>query len=117
MTNKELALLAAKTIDAKKGRDITIIDIGEKSGFADFFVIATASNVRLLKGLCDEVEDAYAKESVLVKHIEGIGESGWILMDFGDIIINLFTPEQREHYAIERIWKDCTEVEFERTED
>ena len=112
MNNRETSLLIAETIDAKKGRDILILDISEKSGFADYFVIATANNLRLLEALSDEVEDRMADEGRIVSHIEGKGESGWILMDFGDIIVNLFTPEQREHYAIERIWKDCREVEF-----
>ncbi len=112
MDNKEIALLAAKTLDEKKASDILILDISQISGFADYFVLATASNLRMLGALCDEVEDKLAAEAVLVKHIEGKGESGWILMDFGDIIVNLFTAEQREHYQIERIWKDCPEVEF-----
>ena len=112
MNNKEIALLAAKTLDAKKALDILILDISESSGFADYFVLATAANLRQLGALCDDVEDKLASEGVLVKHIEGKGESGWILMDFGDIIVNLFTAEQREHYQIERIWKDCPAVEF-----
>ena len=112
MDNKELTLFIAQTIDAKKGMDVTILDIGEKSGFADYFVIATANNLRLLEALCDEIEDRMAEKDRIVKHIEGKGNSGWILMDYGDIIVNLFTPEQREHYGIERIWKDCSEIEF-----
>jgi len=112
MDNRELSLLIAKAIDAKKGRDIVILDIAEKSGFADFFVIATANNLRLLEALSDEIEDKMAEQGQIVTHIEGKGDSGWILMDFGDIIVNLFVPEQREHYGIERIWKDCREVEF-----
>ena len=117
MENKEIALLAAKTLDAKKATDILILDISRNSGFADYFVLATASNLRQLGALCDEVEDKLAAEAVLVKHIEGKGDSGWILMDFGDIIVNLFTAEQREHYQIERIWKDCPAVEFEASEN
>lgn len=116
MDNREIALLAAKTLDAKKAEDILILDISRNSAFADYFVLATASSLRLLGALCYEVEDRLAEKAVLVKHIEGKGNSGWILMDFGDIIVNLFTPEQREHYQIERIWKDCPEVGFEPAE-
>lgn len=116
MDNKELSLLIAKTIDSKKGQDIVILDIGAKSSFADYFVIATASNLRLLSALCDEIEDKVAEQGVIVTHIEGKGDSGWILMDFGDIIVNLFTPEQRGHYGIERIWRDCAEIEFNPAE-
>lgn len=112
MTNKELSLLIAKTLDAKKAQDIVILDIAEKSGFADFFVIADAPNGRLLEALADEAEDAMAKEGEALHHREGTGESGWILLDFGDIIVNLFTKAQRDHYNIEKVWADCVSVDF-----
>ena len=113
MDNKDLALHAARLLDNKKARDITIIDIAEKSGFADFFVIATAGSARQIVALCDEVEDGLAKDGLLLDHKEGKGETGWILMDYGDVIVNLFTEEQRGHYQIEKVWIDCPQVEFE----
>ena len=112
MTNKELALITAQTLDAKKAQDIVILDIAEKSGFADFFVIADAGSARLLEALADEVEDRMAAEGEALNHREGVGDSGWILLDFGDIIVNLFTKVQREHYNIEKVWADCDSVEF-----
>jgi ribosome-associated protein len=111
MNNKELALLTASVLNDKKAKDIVILDIAEKSGFADFFVIATAGNLRQLKALCEEVEDRLAEKDTLVRHIEGKGGSGWILMDYGDVIVNVFTEEQRQHYQIEKIWNDCPAVE------
>ncbi len=117
MDNRELALLCAKTLDARKANDIVILDVAEKSGFADYFVIAGASSLRQLESLTDELEDKLAEQGVLVGHIEGKGESGWILMDFGDIIVNLFTAEQREKYQIEKIWKDCVRIDFEPAEE
>jgi ribosome silencing factor RsfS/YbeB/iojap len=116
MTNKELALFIAGEMDKRKASDIVIIDIAEKSGFADYFVIATASSLRQLSSLAVNLEDKLAEEGVIVGHIEGKGDSGWILMDYGDIIINLFTAEQREHYNIEKVWGDCIRVDFETTE-
>ena len=107
MTNKEYAYLAAETLSAKKAADITIIDIAEKSGFADYFIIATGNTERHINSLVDDVEDAMAKEGLLIKSVEGKDNSGWILMDFGDIIVNLFTPEMRDRYNIEKIWADC----------
>lgn len=117
MNNKEIALLAAQTLDKKKAGDIVVMDIKEKSSFADFFVIASASSERQLIALADEVEDRFAQEGILVKSIEGKENSGWILMDFGDVIINLFTLEQRERYHIERVWGDCEFVPFESIEN
>jgi ribosome-associated protein len=106
LDNRDIALEAGGILDAKKAEDITIIDIAEQSSFADFFVNATASNVRLLGALVDEVEDGLARQGVIPKNIEGQPESGWILMDYGDIIVNVFLPEQREMYQLEKIWGD-----------
>ena len=107
MTNKEYAYLAAETLSTKKAKDIVVIDIAEKSGFADYFIVATGNTDRQINSLVDDVEDAMAKQDLLVKSIEGRNTSGWILLDFGDIIVNLFTPEMRDRYNIEKIWADC----------
>ena len=112
MTNRETALYIANQLDEKKASDVTILDISAKSGFADFFVIATAHSLRQLASLCTELDDRLSSEDVLVKHIEGRGDSGWILMDYGDIIVNLFTEEQRNHYQVEKIWNDCERIEY-----
>ncbi|MCQ2553609.1 MAG: ribosome silencing factor [Clostridia bacterium] len=112
MDNKELALKVAGIADDKKAQHILIIDIAEKSGFADYFILATASSYRQIDALADEIEDKLAEDGLLVKHIEGQGESGWVLMDYGDIIVNLFSEEQRSRYSIEKVWGDCDRVEF-----
>ena len=113
MTNKDYAVLAGKTLSAKKAQDIVIIDSQEKASFADYFVICSGTSERQIHTLVDEVEDAFAKEGLLVKSVEGKQSSGWILMDFGDIIVNLFTKEMREKYSIEKIWGDCEFIEVE----
>ena len=107
MTNKEYAYLAAETLSTKKAKDIVVIDIAEKSGFADYFIVATGNTDRQINSLVDDVEDAMAKEDLLVKSVEGKNTSGWILLVFGDVIVNLFTPEMRDRYNIEKIWADC----------
>ena len=113
MTNRDYAVLAGQTLSAKKAQDILIIDISEKASFADYFVICSGTSERRINTLIDEVEDAFAKEGLLVKSVEGKQNSGWILMDFGDIIVNLFTKEMREKYNIEKIWGDCEFIEVE----
>lgn len=113
MTNREYALLAGKTLSDKKALDIVIIDIQEKASFADYFVICSGTSERQIHTLVDEVEEAFAKEGLFAKSIEGRQSSGWILMDFGDIIVNLFTKEMREKYSIEKIWGDCKFIEVE----
>lgn len=113
MTNRDYALLAAKTLSDKKGQDIVIIDIQEKASFADYFVICSGTSERQISSLIDDVEDAFAKEGLLAKSIEGKNGTGWILMDFGDVIVNLFTKEMREKYSIEKVWGDCQFIEVE----
>lgn len=112
MDNKSFALLAAKTLDNKKATDVIVIDIMEKSSFADYLVIASGNSERQVNTLVDEVEDQFAKEGLLVKSIEG-KNSGWILMDFGDVIVNIFTKETREKYNIEKVWGDCSFLDVE----
>ena len=113
MTNREYALLAAKTLSDKKAEDITVIDIQGKATFADYFVICSGSSERQVNSLTDEVEDRLAEAGLYVKSIEGKQGSGWILMDFGDIIVNLFTREMREKYSIEKVWGACQFIEVE----
>jgi len=113
MTNKEIAFCMADILDAKKALDIVILDIGQRSGFADYFVIATALNQRNMQSLSEEVEFKLKEIEISVRNIEGKDSSGWILMDYGDIIVNIFTAEQRDHYQIERLWSDCIAVDYQ----
>ncbi|MDR3072863.1 MAG: ribosome silencing factor [Clostridiales Family XIII bacterium] len=102
----------ANSIADKKGRDIVMIDIREKSSFADYFVNATATNIRMLDTLQNEIEKTGKENGVELRHAEGKAASGWILLDFGDIIVNLFLEEQRSTYNIEKIWSDGAFIEF-----
>jgi ribosome-associated protein len=107
MDSRQLAVLAAKTMDDKKAEDLIILHIEEKASFADYFVLASGKSERQIGALADDVEDAFAIEGVIAKNIEGKKESGWILMDFGDVIVNVLTEEMRSRYNIEKVWADC----------
>ncbi len=113
MSNKEIALEVAKTLSAKKAQDVMLIDVAEKSSFADYFVLATGGSERQVGSLANEVLDSMAKLGQIGKNVEGKPNSGWILMDYGDILINIFTREQREKYNLEKIWGDCCFIEIE----
>ncbi len=111
MTSRELALEIAKMLSEKKARDITLINISEKSSFADYFVNLTAGSERQLGALANDVIDKMAELGFVPKSSEGKPETGWILVDCGDVIVNLFTYEIREKYSLDKIWSDCeTEV-------
>ena len=111
MNNREIADFAAKILDKKKAVDIAIIDIGNKSSFADYFLLASGNSERQIGSLRDEVADQLSKQNVTVKNIEGKPASGWILMDYGDVIINILTAEMRLRYNIEKVWGDCEMID------
>ena len=99
-----------KAIDDKQGADIKMIDISEISTIADYFIIASASNVNQMNAIVENIEDELLKEKVHSPKIEGKRESSWILMDYTDIIVHLFLEEDRQFYDIERIWRDGKEI-------
>ena len=113
MDNREIAIRTGEILSAKKAEKVIVLGIAEQSSFADYFVNATAMNERQLRALSDEVEDQLAKEGVIPKNIEGHPSSGWILMDYRDIVVNIFLPGQRDMYQIEKIWSDGEFIEIE----
>ncbi len=102
-----------KVLDDKLASDITVIDMSNDSPICDYFVIASASNERLLLALKDHIEDACDEAGYFVKNIEGRRNSKWILMDYEDIIVHLFDPEERKNYGIEKLWADKPVVSLE----
>ena len=109
----EKTRIACKALDDKKGKDIKVIDIHEISVLADYYVIASGTNQNQVQAMVDAVEEALTKEGFEPKQVEGSRNSSWILMDYGDVIVNIFNPELRERYNLENIWGDCTFIEFE----
>ena len=111
--SKDFSEFAAQILSDKQGRDIVLMDIAEKSSFADYFVIATGSSERLINALAEHVEDQAAAEGRFVRNIEGRNGSGWVLMDYGDVVINIFSEENRQKYNLEKIWSDCKITNWE----
>ena len=113
--NKELEMvrLACKAMDEKKALDIKVIDIHEVSVIADYFVIASGSNLNQVRAMVDNVEEQLGRAGYEPKQVEGTRGSNWILMDYGDLIIHVFDEENRLFYDLERIWRDGKEVDVE----
>lgn len=105
-TGKEMAQLACKALEDKKGQDIKIIDIHEVSVIADYFIIASGSNQNQVQAMVDHVDEQLGRAGYEAKQIEGTKNSSWILMDYGDLIIHIFDEENRLFYDLERIWRD-----------
>lgn len=103
---KEMATLACKALDEKKGRDIKVIDIHEVTVLADYFVIASAANANQVQAMMDSVEEQLGRAGFSPKQVEGSSNSNWVLMDYGDVIVHIFDEENRLFYDLERIWRD-----------
>ena len=104
--SKEMAKLACEALADKKGEDIRVIDIAGISVLADYFIIANGTNQNQLQAMRDAADEALYKAGVKVQQIEGNQSSTWILMDYGDIIIHIFSKEDRLFYDLERTWRD-----------
>ncbi|NLP29672.1 MAG: ribosome silencing factor [Clostridiales bacterium] len=113
MNNKEIALKIAKILDDKKAIDIVVIDVSEKSSFADYLIVASGRTHIQAGTLTTEVIKQLVEDGVDPRNVEGKKESGWILLDYGDIIVNIFTEEERNRYNIEKIWSDCKTLDLD----
>jgi len=102
----EMAKIAARALDDKKGKDIKVIDIHEVSVIADYFVIASAANTNQVEAMVDSVEEALGRAGYEPRQIEGSRNSSWVLMDYEDVIVHVFDEENRLFYDLERIWRD-----------
>ena len=111
--SKKMAALAYKALEDKKSEDIRVIEIGNISVIADYFIIANGTSTSQVQSMVDAVEEELGKNGFLPKRIEGVKASGWILMDFGDVIVHIFSKEDRLFYDLERIWRDGNIVEKE----
>ena len=109
--SKKMARLAYEALEDKKAEDIKVIEIGEISSIADYFVIADGSNASQVSALVDNVENILGKNGFEPKRIEGVRSSNWVLMDYGDIVVHVFSREDRLFYDLERIWRDGKTVE------
>lgn len=117
MTSYEQALLTAKALDSKKGIDIQVIEIGNISVLADYMVIATGTSSTHVKALADEVEYQLDNAGISVSHIEGYRSNSWILLDYVDVIVNVFSDEAREFYDLERLWQDGKPIDLSNVID
>jgi len=106
ITSKEMAKIACKALDDKKASDIRIIDISGISVLADYFIIADGASQHQIEAMRDAVDEELFKAGVQVKQVEGNRNSSWVLMDYGDIIVHVFSKEDRLFYDLERIWGD-----------
>lgn len=108
--SKKMARIAVEALEDKKAEDVTILDISEVSILADYFIIANGMNRNQVQAMADNAEEALGKAGYLPKQIEGYQSANWILMDYKDIIVHVFSKEDRSFYDLERIWRDGKQI-------
>ena len=113
MTPKEMAIVAAKALDSKKGGEIKVMEVTDLTSLADYFVICTGSSNTQINALCDPVEEKLAEEAgEKPLHREGHRGGVWVLLDYGCVVIHVFDTEARELYGLERLWSDGKPVDL-----
>ena len=113
MIPERLAQLAASYAADKKAIDLTVLDLRGVSSYTDFFVVCSGNTDRQAKAIHDGIHFGLKKEhGLLPRRVEGVGESRWILMDYLDIVVHVFTPETRDFYRLEQLWGDVPRREY-----
>ena len=87
-----------------------LLDARQVCSFADYFVICSGETDRQIKAIYDEIEHTLKKEGVSPHHYEGTADSGWLLLDFGDVIVHIFAPFEREYYQLDKLWSRASTV-------
>lgn len=101
-----------KVLDEKSATEINVINVGSVSAIADYFIIATGNNPRHMHALVDYTEDAFAQVSMHAIRKEGFKSEDWVLLDYGDIMVHIFSQETRNRYKLDKIWADAKNVEL-----
>ena len=112
MTPKEIALECVRALDAKKGRDIKLLETGELTTLADYFVICSATSTTQIKALADACEKALQDAGEPPHHIEGHRGGTWVLLDFSSVVVHIFNEEARKFYDLERLWSDAVPMDL-----
>ena len=102
--------MAVEVASEKQAQDIVLLDIRRLTGFADYFVIMTAESRRQLEALREDLVISLKTLGVPINHSEGNAEAGWVLLDYSDVIIHMFGPEERAYYGLEQLWAGAAQV-------
>lgn len=106
----ELARRVVELASDKQASDIVLLDARGVCNFADYFVILSGESERQIQAIFDELDHALKKEGVLSRHREGTVDSGWLLLDAGDVIVHIFAPLEREYYQMDELWSQSSTI-------
>lgn len=110
--SKEMLKVIIDALQDKKAEDIRVIDISNVSVIADYFVIASGSNTNQIQAMVDNVEEEMFKAGFDNPKVEGYNTASWILLDYNDVIVHVFSEDDRAFYNIERIWRDGKDIDI-----
>jgi ribosome-associated protein len=108
----QLAKAAVDIASDKKASDVLLLDIRDITTIADYFVICNGSNTRQIQAIAESLQEELKKQGAQLLYREGVADTGWILLDFGDVIIHIFGPKEREYYRLERLWSEAKTVVY-----
>lgn len=110
---KKMVKIAHEALDEKMAEEITVIDISKVSTVADYFIIANGRNTNQVQAIVDNVTEKLGRAGYNYRQIEGYQEARWVLLDYQDVVIHVFSSDDRRFYDLERIWRDGSLVEIE----
>ena len=111
--SKALAKIVIEALEDKKAENITVYDISSVSALGDYFIIANGTNKSQIQALADNVDEKINEIGMHAKQIEGYDKANWILLDYRDVIVHIFDPENRDYYSLERLWRDAEEISID----
>ena len=109
---KSQVATVVRACQEKKAENITVLQLDEQaSGFTDYFVVCSGSNPRQVQAIADEVDKSLSADGIEPKHIEGYNQAEWLLMDYVDFVVHIFSESARKFYDLERLWKTATRID------
>jgi ribosome-associated protein len=112
LESKDKAVLSAVAAREKKASDILVLELKGLTPITDYFLICSGVTTRQVKAVAEAVKEKLSKETIYPSHIEGLPDSHWILMDYGDLVVHVFDEDTRHYYELEKLWGDAQKIEI-----
>ncbi len=113
MVSEKIIEITANALNDKKAKELNVLKVEELTSLCEYFVIATATSSTHVHSLADEVEEKMKEAGVTPHHIEG-RTTGWIVIDYGSVIVHIFTPDRREFYNLDKMWNDAKSIDLDK---